>query len=109
MNAYSEELRKKIVQAKQRGMPTVEAARTFGVGLFSVKHYAEVAREGGSLRPKRSPGRPPKVDQCVRRPLEADLKERPAAILSERREYLRGAVGLRVNESTVSNLLRRMG
>ena len=31
MNAYSEDLRKKIVEAKERGMPTVKVARTFGV------------------------------------------------------------------------------
>jgi transposase len=41
--------------------------------------------------------------------LEVDLKERPAATLSERREYLRSVVGLRVSEPTVSRLLRRMG
>ena len=66
MNAYSEDLRKKIVEAKERGMLTVEVARTFGVGLSSVKRYAKVAREGGSLRPKRSPGRRPKADERPR-------------------------------------------
>jgi len=109
MDAYSEDLRKKIVDAKQRGVPTVEVARTFGVGISSVKRYAKVAREGGSLRPKRSPGRPPKAGERARRLLEADLEERPAATLCERREYLRGVAGLRVSESTVCRLLKRMG
>jgi transposase len=109
MNAYSEDLRKKIVQAKERGMPTVEVARTFGVGLSSVKRYAKTAREGGSLRPKKSPGRPPKTNQHAKRLLEVDLQDRPAATLSERREYLRSVAGLRVSESTISRLLRRMG
>jgi transposase len=44
MNAYSEDLLKKIVEAKERGMSTVEVARTFAVGLSSVKRYAKVAR-----------------------------------------------------------------
>ena len=109
MNAYSEDLRKKIVEAKQQGMPTVEVARTFGVGISSVKRYAKTAREGGSLRPKRSPGRPPKAGERARRLLEADLKERPAATLSQRREYVRSVAGLRVSESTISRLLKRMG
>ena len=109
MNAYSEDLRKKIVEAKQRGMPTSEVARTFGVGISSVKRYAKTAREGGSLRPKRSPGRPPKTDERARRLLEADLQQRPAVTLSERREYLRSVAGLRVSESTISRLLKRMG
>ena len=102
MNAYSEDLRKKIVEARERGMPTVEVARTFGVGLSSVKRYAKVAREGGSLRPKRSPGRRPKADERARRLLKADLRERPAATLSERCEYPRSVAGLGVSESTVS-------
>ncbi len=109
MDAYSEALRTKIVEAKQRGVPTVEVARTFGVGISSVKRYAKVAREGGSLHPKRSPGRPPKAAERARRLLEADLQQRPTATLCERREYLRGVAGLRVSESTVSRLLRRMG
>ena len=90
-------------------MPTAEVARAFGVGLSSVKRYAKTAREGGSLSPKRSPGRRPKADGRARRLLEADLQRRPCATLRERREYLRGAAGLRVSESTLSRLLRRMG
>ena len=109
MDAYSEDLRRKIVEAKERAMPTVEVARAFGVGISSVKRYAKTAREGGSLRPKRSPGRRPKADERARRLLEADLQGRPSATLSERREYLRSVAGLGVSESTVSRLLRRMG
>ena len=55
MDAYSLDLRKKIVAAKERGMPTTEVARTFGVGLSSVKRYAAAAREGKPLAPKRRP------------------------------------------------------
>ena len=80
------------------------------MGLSSVKRYAKTAREGGSLRPKKSsPGRRPKADESARRLLEADLEERPAATLAQRCEYLRSAAGLRVSESTVSRLLRRQG
>ena len=52
MNAYSKDLRKKIVEAKERGMLTAEVARAFSVGLSSVKRYAKMAREGRSLHPK---------------------------------------------------------
>jgi transposase len=37
INAYSEDLRRKIVEALERGTTKIEAARTFGVGIFSVK------------------------------------------------------------------------
>ncbi len=36
MNAYSEDLRRKIVEALERGMRKFEAARAFGVGFSSV-------------------------------------------------------------------------
>ena len=63
MNAYSEDLRKKIVQAKERGMPTAAVARTFGVGISSVKRYAKTARQDGTRRgiaaPEEKPGQTP--------------------------------------------------
>jgi hypothetical protein len=56
MNAYSEDLRKKIVEAVERGMPTIQAAKTFGVGISSVKRYASKVERGESLAPNKSPG-----------------------------------------------------
>ena len=109
MNAYSLDLRKKIVKAKERGMPTVEVAKTFGVGLSTVKRYAATAREGRSLAPKKRPGSKPKMDEAARRLLERDMQERPAATLPQRREFLRRACGLEVSDSTVSRMLKRMG
>ncbi len=55
MNAYSEDLRKKIVEAKERGMPTIEVARTSGVGLSFVKRYAKVAGKGDRCAQRRVP------------------------------------------------------
>ena len=40
MNAYSEDLRKKIVEALGRGATKSEAARSFGVSRSSVKRRA---------------------------------------------------------------------
>ena len=109
MDAYSLELRKKIVDAKQRGMPTSEVAQTFGVGASTVKLYAAVAREGRSLAPKKRPGSKPKLDAVARKLLEADLGERPAATLPQRREYLGRVAGVEVSDSTLSRVLKRLG
>jgi transposase len=82
MNPYSEDLRKKIVEAVQRGMPKIEAARTFGVGISSVKRYVATCREGRSLAPKKRPGSKPKLDpESARKLLEVHLKEHPEATL----------------------------
>src|SRR5215217_2816759 len=60
MNAYSEDLRKKIVQALRRGTTKSEVARSFSVSRSSVKRYAKLVQEGRPLAPKRRPGSRPK-------------------------------------------------
>jgi transposase len=107
MNAYSEDLRKKIITALRRGMTKSEAGRTFSVSRSSVKRYAKLDEEG--LAPKKRPGSKPKMDETARRLLEADLGERPAATLSGWREFLEKVAGVRVSDSTVSRMLRRLG
>jgi transposase len=110
MDAYSEDLRRKIVQAlQQQRMNKSEAAHVFGVSLSSVKRYAKAAREGRSLSPGKAPGKRPKLDEKARRLLEANVKERPFAKLSDRQEYLERVAGVRVSESTLSRALRQMG
>ncbi len=109
MNAYSEDLRKKILEALRRGANKSEAARAFGVSRSSVKRYAKLAEQGRPLAPKRRPGSRPKMGETARRLLEADLEERPAATLAERCEYLGRVAGASVSESTLSRMLRRLG
>ena len=109
MKAYSEDLRKKILQAVDRGMPKSEAAKTFGVSRSSVKRYAAARREGRPLTPKKHPGSKPKLDGRARRILEADVEERPATTLKDRCRFLEEMVGVSVSESTLSRLLRKMG
>ena len=110
MDAYSEDLRQKIVQAlKEQRMNKSEAARAFGVSLSSVKRYAKAVREGRSLSPGKAPGKKPLLDEKAKKLLEADVQERPFAKLSERQQYLQSVAGLSVSESTLSRALRKMG
>ena len=109
MKAYSEDLRRKVVEAVHRGMGKSEAARSFGVSLSSVKRYFAKARRGNSLSPRKHPGPRPKLDERARRLLEADVEQRPAASLRERGRFLERVAGVSVSESTLSRLLRRMG
>jgi transposase-like protein len=86
MQAYSEDLRKKIVDAvERRGMGHSEAARTFDVSLSSVKRYVRKFRQGRSLLAGKAPGKRSKIDERARKLLEEDLKERrPFATLQQR-------------------------
>ena len=73
----------------------------------------QALREDGQrrkdARSEENPGKRPKVDERGKRLLEADLDARPAAALPERREFLQKVAGVKVSESTVSRLLKRMG
>ena len=110
MDAYSQDLRKKIVEAvQQRRMSKSEAARAFGVSRSSVKRYVKAVCEGRSLRPGKAPGKKPLLDEKARRLLQADIEERPFAKLTNRRDYLQKVAGVTVSESTLSRTLRQMG
>jgi transposase len=110
MKAYSEDLRKKVVQAiEQRGMSKSQAARLFGISLSSVKRYSRLASQGESLTPRKGGGRPPKADETVRKLLEEDISKRPAATVAQRRHFLESFAGKSLSEPTLRRLLKRMG
>jgi transposase len=109
MRAYSEDLRRKIVTAIERGMSKAQAARTFDVSLSSVKRYSRIASQGESLQPRKSPGRPRKVDEKAQALLEEDAKQRPAATVTERRRFLEHLTGRDLSDSTVRRLMKRLG
>jgi transposase len=109
MKAYSKDLRQKIVDAVRRGMPKVQAARTFGVGISTVKRYATKAQRGEPLEPAKAPGKRPKMDERVRKLLEDDLHERPFVTLRERCDYVEAISGVAVSRSTMCRAIARIG
>jgi transposase len=109
MKPYSEDLRIRIVKAVEDGMSKSKVARLFGVSLSSVKRYSRIAERGAPLAPRKGGGRPPKADETIRRLLEEDVKERPAATVAERRRFLQSVSGKSLSDSTVGRLLKRLG
>ena len=109
MKAYSKDLPQKIVDALRRGMPKAQAARTFEVGISTVKRYAAKAQRGEPLEPGKAPGKPPKMDERVRKLLEEDLKERPFVTLRERCDYVEAIGGVSVSRSTMCRVIARIG
>jgi transposase len=69
----------------------------------------KISNRGDSLTPRKGGGRPPKTNQTTKKLLEEDVKERPAATISERRRFLERASGKSLSDSTVRRLLKRMG
>ena len=109
MKPYSEDLRRQLVRAVEGGTSKCAAARPFGVSLSSVKRYLRIAQRGVSLAPKKGGGRPPRIDQTAEKLLREDVKERPAATVSERRRFLEHTTGKALSASTVKRLLKRLG
>jgi len=109
MKAYSKDLREKIVDTIGRGMPKAQAARTFGVGISSVKRYVSKAQRGEPLEPAKAPGKRPKMDEQLRKLLEEDLKERPFVTLQQRCDYVEAISGVRVSRSTMCRVIARIG
>jgi|SRR5829696_1577316 len=113
MKPYSEDLRTRIIRAVQEeeeGISKSGAAHLFGVvSLSSVKCYARIASRGESLKPQKGGGRPQKTDETTQKLLKEDVKERPAATVSERRRFLEHTTGKALSNSTVLRLLKRIG
>ena len=109
MKAYSKDLRRKIVDAIERGMPKAEAAHTFGVGISTVKRYATKAQMGEPLEPRKALGNRPKIDERVGMLLEEDVKERPFVTLQQRCDYVEAISGVSVSRSTMCRAIARIG
>jgi len=108
MRAYSVDLRRKIVEAVQRGMSKAQATRAFGVGSSSVKQYVNMAQEGESLVPKKAPDKERKLDQGATRLLEEDLHRRPEATYRQRAKLLFELLGVQVSETTLCRAVKRL-
>ena len=109
MQAYSPDLRRKIVNAVGRGETKTEVARTFDVSRSSVKRYVKMDLETGSLEPSKPPGSPPKIDDTAKELLKTDLEQRPAATLTQRSSYLLQITGIGVAISTLWRTLKQLG
>jgi len=109
MKAYSSDLRTKIMDAVDAGMSKSEAARTFRVGLATIKRYAALRREQGTLVPKPHPGRPPTIRPEQQEILWAQLTAHPAAYLDEHCTLFAQQTGVVVSTSTMSRVIRKLG
>ena len=57
MNAYSKDLRLRVLQAVDRGLPRRRIAELLGVSPSTIKRYVRRRRQGEDLKPKPSTGR----------------------------------------------------
>jgi len=101
--AYSQDLRDRVIAARQRGMSTKEVADLFNVSRAWVRRVMQRLREHGESTPRPRGGiTVVKIDMQRLRELVA---EQPDATVRELHERL----GIDCSQSAVDMALRRMG
>ena len=108
MRAYSTDLRERIVRAVEEGMPKAEAARVYQVGVSTVKRYVVQWRREHHLRHKVSAGRPAHVSAAHYAALEAQVRARPDATLTEHCVAWETSHGIRLSVSAMQRTLVRL-
>lgn len=109
---YSEDLRRKVVQACERGTQSQrEVAELFNVSLSFVESLLrQYRRSGGELVPRRRKcGRHELLDDGCREQICQWLEKQPDLTLKELIGRLRARAGIAVSEPTMSRALRQMG
>jgi transposase len=109
--AYSLDLRRKIVEAYERGSRSqAEIADVFGVSLAFVEKLLRQYRETGELEPVRHrAGRHPLLNAAACEQLHHWLDEQSDLTLAELADRLQTQFGLCVSLSGVWRALRRLG
>jgi transposase len=108
MNAYSKDLRLRVLDAVDRGLPRREVSKLFGVSLSTIKRYMKRRREGEDLEPKPSPGRRRRIlaTQEEKRTLWKQLEQNDEATLERHCELWENKWGVRVSIATMSRAIR---
>jgi transposase len=108
MNAYSEDLRLKVLAAIDRGIPRREVADLFGISLSTIKRWLKRRQRTGDVRIYQIPGRPSVKGAALREWLAKHLQKNPDLTLKEHREAFFDETGMEVSEATISRNIRRL-
>lgn len=110
MKAYSNDLRRKIVSAYERGHRSQrEIAELFGVSPATVRNFIRRKRERGTPDAlPRGGGARALLDEEARNELRQLIASSPDATLEEARQHLERRAGVRVGRTTVWRALVRL-
>lgn len=109
MRAYSVDLRTRVLDAVDRGIPRTEVATTFKVSLATIKRYIKQRRDTGQIVPKRPPGGAPRIGPEQYDVLQEQLEANDTLKLSEHCQLWWERYGVAVSISTMSRAIQRVG
>src|SRR5215210_1347005 len=102
MKAYSKDLRLRVLDAVDQGMPRAEVVRVFQVSLPSIKRWLQRRRETGQVQPSPRPGRSAVKQGPLRAELLPQLEANPDATLDEHCALWERSHQVRVSPATMS-------
>ena len=106
MEAYSLDLRQRVLAAYDEGKKTTQVAKQFDVCKAWARRVKQRRRELGIITPlPRNAGRKPKLDEATRARLREFIKAHPDATLEE----LRAQLNLEVSIGCLWSTLDQMG
>ena len=109
MQAYSLDLRERIVAAVDAGQPHSAVAQRFGVSLATIGNYLRLRRETGGLAPRPRPGDRPEIGADRSPALLAQLQAAPDATLEQHCATWAAEQGQVVRVSTMWRAIERTG
>jgi transposase len=109
MKPYPQDLRLKVLEAVDRGMPRTEVAERFGVSLPTIKRWLKRRRETGRVAAIRHTGPPARKGAALEEALPSQLPRRFNFTLEEHRKLFEKTHGFPVSTSSVSRAFKRLG
>ena len=108
MNAYSKDLRLKVLSAIDRGIPRKEVADLFGVSRSTIKRWLKRRCLTGDVQTMKIPGRPSVKGRALRKWLPGHLRNNPDLTLAEHCEAFEEETNQEVSEATMSRNISRL-
>ena len=109
MNAYSLDLRQRVLAAADAGLPRREIVQRLSVSLSTIERLLRLRRTSGHCAPKPRPGAKRRISPEQDAALEAQLHLQPDATLEEHCQQWQQEQGVTVSRATMSRALRRAG
>jgi transposase len=109
MKPYSKDLRLKVLEAIDRGMPRTEVAQIFSVSMPTIKRWLKRRRETGEVDPKPNPGPPARKGVALEEALPSQVRANPDFTLQEHRQLFEESYGISVSTASISRAFERLG
>jgi transposase len=109
MKAYSPDLRQRVLNAVEAGMPRREVVEQFQVSLSTIKRLLKQQREQGHVQPTAIPGPRFRIATEQHEALASQVRAQPDATLEQHCQQWYDQHKTRLSASTMSRSIRRLG